>query len=437
MDNSIVFEVCSNTVFWKDWNFWLALATAGAAIIALWQTKKNQRQDDISQRQNTGLNLLPLRKEILDKVKKGEFNEIYWDAAILFSDAILQMIEKAGNLKSNYKEIEYKISFIEDLIKENSDEDFWRYGKLCDDSDGDPTLLEELYQLTDKYNRTTTLPGESTPSVLVFRDLHPKYKEAKRAYDSYSVVVFTKMQNEIRKSIMVDENEENKGMICKITTFFKSIKKNCGRKKIGGKWLNKSFAKILCWILPALLLLAFAFNKLGFNITYDPTIITDWNAVSGCAAWAGVATSLLAIWYAIQVPKKIADRQDKIALFEKRYDLFIEIKKHYVFSQMIAMCNETEQVFICSNTVFQFSFKDSERVSQLNHMTADLFSKVLFLFPKIQKEDYQAVVNTESSYFLQGLCNNIDEVNKRKQYVYVMSNFWKKYNSMFAEYLNI
>ena len=75
--------------------------------------------------------------------------------------------------------------------------------------------------------------------------------------------------------------------------------------------------------------IAFVMAKFGWRITYAPDLENSWDAISAVATWVGVVisafgvvASVVAIWYAIQVPKKIADRQDKIALFEKRYECF-------------------------------------------------------------------------------------------------------------------
>lgn len=63
----------------------------------------------------------------------------------------------------------------------------------------------------------------------------------------------------------------------------------------------------------------------GWRITYAPELGNNWDAVSGVAAWVGIVVSTLsavasfmAIWYAIRV----ADKQNQIALFEKRYECF-------------------------------------------------------------------------------------------------------------------
>lgn len=46
----------------------------------------------------------------------------------------------------------------------------------------------------------------------------------------------------------------------------------------------------------------------------------DWLAVILSAF--SIAVSGIAIWFAVQVPKKIAEQQDKISLFDKRFDTY-------------------------------------------------------------------------------------------------------------------
>ena len=73
---------------------------------------------------------------------------------------------------------------------------------------------------------------------------------------------------------------------------------------------------------------------LGFRITYAPYLKNHWEAISACAAWTGVFISGLAICYAIKVPKTIADRQDRISLFEKRFKLYCIFKSLYRSSDL-------------------------------------------------------------------------------------------------------
>lgn len=59
----------------------------------------------------------------------------------------------------------------------------------------------------------------------------------------------------------------------------------------------------------------------------------DWLTVILSAF--SIAISGAAIWFAVQVPKKIANRQDKIALFEKRYCAYSSLLTLQLFSHAI------------------------------------------------------------------------------------------------------
>ena len=78
----------------------------------------------------------------------------------------------------------------------------------------------------------------------------------------------------------------------------------------------------------------FVMALFGWRITYAPELENSWDAISTVANWIGVLVSIVgvvasfvAIWFAIQVPKEIADQQNKIALFEKRYEIYKIIQK--------------------------------------------------------------------------------------------------------------
>ncbi len=131
----------------------------------------------------------------------------------------------------------------------------------------------------------------------------------------------------------------------------------------------------------------------GFRITYNPDLITDWDAVSGCAAWAGVIASVVAIWYAIQVPKKIADRQDKIALFEKRYAIYRKFMQCNSYAKLIMIpCIKVKnyrivfmQVF-CPAKVFQQPPSTSDIMNQLLSVMEILGQTKFYFDPQTDKK---------------------------------------------------
>lgn len=101
-------------------------------------------------------------------------------------------------------------------------------------------------------------------------------------------------------------------------------------KFIKGRWFPLIVATLLIAIGGG------AMYLFGWRVTYLPELENSWDAVSAVAAWGGVivaiastTASFLAVWFAIQVPKKIAEQQNKIALFEKRYQVYTSTMKMF------------------------------------------------------------------------------------------------------------
>lgn len=77
-------------------------------------------------------------------------------------------------------------------------------------------------------------------------------------------------------------------------------------------------------------LLVFLYQK-GWRITYAPELANDWDAISAMAAWAGAIGTVAAVFSAIHV----ANQQNKIALFEKRYKIFQLYDSCTIFSELL------------------------------------------------------------------------------------------------------
>ena len=100
-------------------------------------------------------------------------------------------------------------------------------------------------------------------------------------------------------------------------------------KFIRGRW----FPLLVAIIIVAVVSVVMA--SFGWRVTYAPELENRWDAVSAVATWAGVFASAFAIVFAIRVPKKIADIQDRIALFEKRYGAYSSLLTLQMFSHAI------------------------------------------------------------------------------------------------------
>lgn len=81
---------------------------------------------------------------------------------------------------------------------------------------------------------------------------------------------------------------------------------------IKGRWFPLVVAVV------GTVIIAFVMAWFGWRITYAPELETSWECVSAIASVAGAVGTVSAVWFAIRV----ADKQNKIALFEKRYAVY-------------------------------------------------------------------------------------------------------------------
>ena len=164
--------------------------------------------------------------------------------------------------------------------------------------------------------------------------------------------------------------------------------------------LNK---KIPLWVIGIILLVVAFLAMVGFRITYAPDLENSWSAISAVASWAGVTATIAAIIVAIQIPQKIADNQNKIALFDKRYKLYDTIMRLVSFSQFIEtmgrdkLSTEDVQVLfvaLFSNAPIKTSLKETlnyERTSFFMNAVMDI-QKGAPLFDMDIESDLSALV---------------------------------------------
>lgn len=86
--------------------------------------------------------------------------------------------------------------------------------------------------------------------------------------------------------------------------------------------MKKFFSKKWEWIALIFMVLVIIFFASGFKIVYAPWMLNDWEAIGACASWVAAILSGIAIFVAVQIPKKIANEQNKISLFEKRFAFY-------------------------------------------------------------------------------------------------------------------
>lgn len=175
----------------------------------------------------------------------------------------------------------------------------------------------------------------------------------------------------------------------------------------------------------------------------------DWLAV--VFSFLSIAISGIAIWFAVQVPKKIAYRQDKIGLFEKRYECYVVIQDLLTFADQIKMCQRIFEVQAASKMYFgeAETFHDDELAAvlalKLNRKKVLILSGA-FLFSNYDLEKLQEIVDvgidlimsaaTESKVRAQELLSKKTEELKAS-YCALCEEFEKKYLDAIEKEINL
>ena len=206
--------------------------------------------------------------------------------------------------------------------------------------------------------------------------------------------------------------------------------------------MKKAFCHPITITVFAILIIVI-FALCGFRITYNPSLDNNWEAISACAGWAAVIVSGLAIYYAIQVPKKIAKEQNRIALFEKWFNIFQFYEKCISFSNALKRAETLEEMQKSCN----FSFEIKCEQTDFNEMMLLLEKfeytahQLHFLFPGIIDEDANSLYLALYHFILQMV--EVDKVvvrdisGAKNTYNSEMDNFKKKYEKIIFEQLEI
>lgn len=235
------------------------------------------------------------------------------------------------------------------------------------------------------------------------------------------------------------------------------------KKFVKGKWFPLVLAAVIAAIL-ALILFLF-----GFRITYSPELDNNWDAVSACAAWVGAIGTVLAIFFAIRV----ANKQNKITLFEKRLEIFNTIISLKEFSDSLKnvefelsndaineSCKKNRIIIISHmNVCFGLNIdyrEKKEYLYEIHRCIEELKRKVtsthlLFSFYSSEKmkSDSQEVINTIENLII-GIFL-LDEAKKMKKepkiytdpnackqnFIKQMDDFYQQYYQVIEDKLNL
>lgn len=189
------------------------------------------------------------------------------------------------------------------------------------------------------------------------------------------------------------------------------------------------------WFPSLVLLVALAFVLLegfllGFRITYAPALENSWEAISAVASWSGVAASFAAVWYAVRV----ADKQNRIALFEKRYELFEIILNSQILSNALKNAKNnldvrmTFFVTFCYNSIDNNQIPDDTVISAKHIVIIQKLKQIPFLFENVGDLDgVPELISTLSDLVTSYRDNESDFQEKIQKFSdYINSEKYKK-----------
>lgn len=164
----------------------------------------------------------------------------------------------------------------------------------------------------------------------------------------------------------------------------------------------------------------------SINALAQPRFI-DWLAIA--VSFISVVLSGVAIWFAVHVPKKIANRQDKIALFDKRYDCF----QFFQCCIHLYFCVTNEHTLEELKCYLQFMLK-KQQIGNIDEKQLDkqlaryeyVLHQMQFLFPGIEEK------HTEDIY--KALAQLLVAVTQNEKIEEMECNFATKMGTFINEY---
>ena len=203
------------------------------------------------------------------------------------------------------------------------------------------------------------------------------------------------------------------------------------KKFVEGKWFP------LIITLQLLIVAAIVAFLFGFRITYAPELENSWNAISAMASWVGTIGTVSAIFAAIWV----ANRQNKIALFEKRYENYIIIQKLLACALQLEDVNTNKGVQVAFRIYLdapQNIHKNKsvyEMIVEMLQMQSILLSGA-FLFSNYNAELAKKIVAVGTELLRKTASHNIknaeepllqDIMELKKEYIDLCETFEKNY----------
>ncbi len=169
-----------------------AVGTVAAVWFAVLSTEKQIRVSQQQQKQNTGLNLYGERKNALRLFAERKYDEMYWDAVILFSPETTDKILSIGLKANACREYHDLLQLYESEMEISVPELYQEFIQADDDA---------KLNISNRFSPITYIPWADEKRLLNYRQLIDKEKSLTTEIRVLHQNIFQSMQNEIKISL--------------------------------------------------------------------------------------------------------------------------------------------------------------------------------------------------------------------------------------------
>ena len=156
------------------------------------------------QKQNVGIQLYNIRKNVLTQFQKKEYNAIYWDSEMLFSKNVSADIKSAEHLYERVKEKKWLIEEYEERLKIDMPDVYEQYQTISSSLNehlNDDNIKTELFKLCKTYQPIYNGPITTEEIILDYENLYNELCDLKQKHDMLHTRTFLEIHDEIEKSI--------------------------------------------------------------------------------------------------------------------------------------------------------------------------------------------------------------------------------------------
>lgn len=172
--------------------------SAHAASMQLEEAKIELEESRKQQKQNAGIQLYSIRKEFISSFSEKDYNKVYWDAPILFSEKVADEVQRTAFAYERYRKACDTIQQYANRMKEDQPEMYDEYCRLSSCSGEN-----ESAELVDLCNGYTPIIEEIDGGrrLLVYSEIMTTLQDSKMAHGALHAQTFLHLKSELQESI--------------------------------------------------------------------------------------------------------------------------------------------------------------------------------------------------------------------------------------------